>query len=364
MKKIVTVVGARPQFVKTAVVSRAIRQQNQLEEVLVHTGQHYDNNMSQIFFDELEIPAIHYHLGVGSGTQGKQTSDMLFQIERVLMDEKPDWLLIYGDTNSTLAAALAAAKLHIPIGHVEAGLRSFNRKMPEEVNRIVADQLSAALFTPTEQAVTNLKHEGYDSARIIAVGDVMLDAAQFYGEKAVKSSQILQTLKLNAGDYVLATVHRAENTNHLPRLQAIFSALNRLCNTMPVVLPLHPRTRQIIEKQLPELIANSQITIIEPLGFLDMMMLEKNAALIMTDSGGVQKEAFFYQIPCITLRDETEWVETVALQWNKIVKPENSDEIYQQALNSLGSKGMQHQHPYGQGNAAHLITQYLHQGVC
>lgn len=363
MKKIVTIVGARPQFIKAAVVSHAIRQSSHLKEIIVHTGQHYDNNMSQIFLDELEIDKIDYQLGVGSHSPAKQTADMLIGIENVLIKERPDWLLIYGDTNSTLAGALAAAKLHVPIAHVEAGLRSYNTKMPEEINRLVADQLSTILFTPTEQAVLNLKKEGYSQKRITEVGDVMYDAALFYGEKAKMQSNMLETLSYQKGEYILATIHRAENTDHQARLKTIFCALDKLCDTLPIVMPLHPRTRKMLMQQFPELMKHSAINIIEPVGFLDMVMLEKNAALIITDSGGVQKEAFFYHVPCLTLRDETEWVETVSLNWNSVISPDDSEEVHAAALKSLGRLGQKDIHPYGKGNAARLITERLQQGV-
>jgi UDP-GlcNAc3NAcA epimerase len=363
MKKIVTIVGARPQFVKAAVVSRAISQEMNLHEILVHTGQHYDDNMSKIFFDELEIHQIDRQLNVGSGLQGKQTSDMLTSIESILIEEKPDYLLIYGDTNSTLSGALAAAKLHIPIAHIEAGLRSFNRKMPEEVNRIVADQLSDILFTPSAQAVLNLQNEGFAKERIVAVGDVMYDSALFYGEKAKKHSNILSKLKKDTKQYILATIHRAENTDHPDRLIVIFNALLKLTTTMPVIIPLHPRTRKVLETVYPEVLVNPGINLIEPLGFLDMIMLETHAALIVTDSGGIQKEAFFFGIPCVTLRDETEWVETIDLKWNKCVKPLNADTVHDEVLKSLGTTGITNQQPYGDGNASKYIAKHLSTGA-
>ncbi len=363
MKKIVTVIGARPQFIKAATVSRLLRQTSKHKEMIIHTGQHYDANMSQIFFDELEIPEVSYHLGIGSGSHGQQTGEMLAAIEQVLLEEKPDYLLIYGDTNSTLAGALAAAKLHIPIAHIEAGLRSYNRTMPEEINRILADQLSDILFTPTEQAVHNLKKEGYAQARIVEVGDVMYDAALFYAEKAAKSSHILHHLNHPPGEYILATIHRAENTNDSNRLTTIFTSLQRISKTLPVVMPLHPRTRKLIEHYSPSLLAKSAMHIIEPVGFLDMVMLEKNAALIVTDSGGVQKEAFFYHIPCVTLRSETEWVETIQLGWNTLVNPQDANKIHDQVIQTLGTRGLGNHFPYGQGNAANLIVQHLNQGV-
>jgi UDP-GlcNAc3NAcA epimerase len=362
MKKIITVIGARPQFIKAATVSRILRQATIHHESIIHTGQHYDHNMSQIFFDELEIPEVSYHLGIGSGEQGHQTGEMLSAIEKVLMKEKPDYLLIYGDTNSTLAGALAAAKLHIPIAHVEAGLRSYNRKMPEEINRILADQLSDILFTPTKQAVINLTKEGYDKARIIEVGDVMYDAALYYADKAEKFSNILSKLHYQKSDYILATIHRAENTNDSEQLTNIFSALERISKTLPVVMPLHPRTRKLLEQYTPHFLLQSHIHVIEPVGFLDMVMLEKNAAAIITDSGGVQKEAFFYHVPCITLRSETEWIETVELGWNNLIDPQNPDLIHDQVIQTLGTKGLVNHFPYGEGNAAHLIVQNLIQG--
>lgn len=362
MKKIITVIGARPQFVKAAIVSKAIHKQSSLHEIIIHTGQHYDTNMSKIFFDELEIPHPHFQLGIGSDTHGKQTAEMIIAIEQLLLQEKPDLLLIYGDTNSTLAGALAAAKLHIPIAHVEAGLRSFNRHMPEEINRIIADQLSSVLFTPTTQAKRNLKKEGYEDAQIVPVGDVMYDAALFYAEKAEQESTIFKRLYQKHRDYILATIHRAENTNDLTRLSAIFNALNHLSESHTIIMPLHPRTQKLINQHFPQLLQNSTIHILEPVGFLDMIMLEKNAALILTDSGGVQKEAFFYQIPCVTLRDETEWTETVELGWNTLVKPDDANAIYNEALRTLGKSGMTHQYPFGKGNASELIAEYLNQG--
>lgn len=362
MKKIMTIVGARPQFVKATVVSQALVKKKNLREIIVHTGQHYDSNMSQIFFDELNIPEVSYHLNVGSGSQAKQTADILIEVEKVLIQEQPDLVLIYGDTNSTLAAALAAAKLHIPIAHVEAGLRSYNRKMPEEVNRLVADQLAEILFTPTTQAIANLKQEGFSEHRIIPVGDVMYDAAIIFAEKAQTQSQILEKNKLHAKQYILATIHRAENTDDPRKLANIFAALERICETLPIVLPLHPRTKKAIDYRFPDLLTKTKINIIDPVGFLDMLMLEKNAALIITDSGGVQKEAFFYQVPCITLREETEWVETVQLNWNNLVKPDDANVIYQQTIKHIGAQGKEHDYPYGKGNASELIATFLSQG--
>lgn len=361
MKKIATVVGARPQFIKAAMVSKAISSISDISEIIIHTGQHYDSNMSQIFFDELKIPMASYQLGIGSGSQGKQTGEMLVSLDAVLQKENPDCLLIYGDTNSTLAAALAAAKLYIPIAHVESGLRSYNRKMPEEINRIIADQLSSMLFTPTQQAVTNLKAEGYSDIKIIEVGDVMYDAALFYANIAEQTSTILNRLQQHQNQYILATIHRAENTDNLIKLQVILNALEKLTKFHNVIMPLHPRTRNMLEQNFTKQLIKSSIQIIEPVGFLDMIMLEKNAGLIITDSGGVQKESFFYRRPCITLRDETEWIETVQLGWNTVVRPKNADEIYDIAVRAFNRAGQPNQFPFGKGNAGYLIANHLAQ---
>lgn len=314
--KIATIIGARPQFIKAAVVSRAFRElRTDVREVLIHTGQHFDANMSDVFFDELDIPRPNHHLGIGGGTHGQNTGRMIEAIEAVLITEKPDWVLVYGDTDSTLAGALAAAKLHIPVAHVEAGLRSFNRRMPEEINRVLTDHISSLLFTPTDTATRNLANEGITGERVQQVGDVMYDAAIYYGKRAEQRSSILVDLRLTPKGYILATIHRAENTDDPHRLGEI---LNGLASAeLPVVWPLHPRTKNRLNKFGLRLPANFRA--IDPVGYLDMVMLEKHAYLIATDSGGVQKEAYFYQVPCITLRDETEWVETVESGWNKLV---------------------------------------------
>ncbi|MFB4248032.1 non-hydrolyzing UDP-N-acetylglucosamine 2-epimerase [Pseudomonas idahonensis] len=355
--KILTIVGARPQFIKAAAVSREIlKHPGRLEEVMVHTGQHYDPNMSQVFFDELEIPAPKYNLEVSGGGHGAMTGRMLEGIEQILLDEKPDWVLIYGDTNSTLAGALAAAKLHIPVAHVEAGLRSFNMRMPEEVNRILADRVSTLLLCPTEVAVENLAKEGITHG-VDNVGDVMYDVALYYRDRARNSSQILKTLNLPEKGFALATCHRAENTDSPERLNEILGALSSIAAQLPVVLPLHPRTRKLIsDHKLEHLL--QELTIVEPLAFLDMVALEQAAKVILTDSGGVQKEAFFYQVPCITMRDETEWVETVALGWNHIVGASKTRIL--EAFAQL-SNGQQNDlsAPYGSGNASHLIIRHL-----
>ena len=324
--KIFTVVGARPQFIKAAVISRAIEKYNQtlpngerIEEVLVHTGQHYDDNMSEVFFRQMQIPVPRYHLGIGGGTHGLMTGRMLESLEGLMIEEKPDVVLVYGDTNSTLAGALAAAKLHIPVAHVEAGLRSFNMQMPEEVNRILTDRVSSWLFCPTETAVSNLEREGagaWPGVMVHNVGDVMYDAAMFYRERAIAGHIVADLLdRYNEGFY-LATVHRQENTDNPQRLTSIMTALEEIAGRMPVILPLHPRTR----KHLVELgLTMKSVNCIEPVGYFDMLCLLDNCRAVFTDSGGVQKEAYFFHKPCITMRDETEWVELVEHGYNCLV---------------------------------------------
>ena len=348
--KIVTIVGARPQFIKAAAVSREIlKHAGSLDEVMVHTGQHYDPNMSQVFFDELEIPAPHYNLEISGGGHGAMTGRMLEGIERILLDEKPDWVLIYGDTNSTLAGALAAAKLHIPVAHVEAGLRSFNMRMPEEINRILADRVSTLLLCPTAVAVDNLAREGITQG-VHNVGDVMYDVALHYRERARVGSRILQTLALREKKFALATCHRAENTDDPARLEGIVSALAQIAADMPVVLPLHPRTRKLLQQfGLERHLA--ALTVVDPLPFLDMVALEQAARVILTDSGGVQKEAFFYRVPCITMRDETEWVETVELGWNHLAGADRATILAAHAALAAGTAHTDCQ-PYGDGHAA------------
>ena len=360
MKKILTVIGARPQFIKAAALTRILSRKKHVAEILVHTGQHYDSNMSDIFFGELELPKPHYDLAVGSGSHGKQTGDMLISLEKTFQLEQPDVVLIYGDTNSTLAAALAASKMHIPVAHVEAGLRSFNRKMPEEINRMVADQLSDLLFTPTQGANNHLKNEGFPANKIHFSGDVMYDVALYFGQKAEATSQILQRLKLLNKQFILATIHRAENTDDPKRLIHIMKALIEMSQHMPIILPLHPRTHACLKQynMLDDVMKNLQV--IEPVGFLDMIMLEKNSSLIVTDSGGVQKEAFFYHVPCVTLRDETEWQELVDLGWNTIVPPDENANITEAIIHALPQVGDMTQSPYGAGNAAEKVSDVLH----
>ncbi len=308
--KVVTVLGARPQFIKAAPLSEALRKQH--AEKIVHTGQHYDYRMSDVFFEELGIPKPDYFLGVGSKQHGAQTGEMLKGVEEVLLKEKPDWLLVYGDTNSTLAGALAASKLHIPIAHVEAGLRSYNRLMPEEINRVLTDHLASLLFCPTDQAVNNLAREGL-SEGVVRTGDVMADALYFHVRRA-EEKNIAGNPRYPRKSYLLATVHRAENTDNPGRLEGILQAFGRLDGR--IVLPLHPRTKKMIAERQMTLPQN--VEVIEPVSYLEMIILEKDAELILTDSGGVQKEAYLWQVPCVTLRDETEWIETVHLGWNKL----------------------------------------------
>ena len=355
--KIVTIVGARPQFIKAAAVSREIlKHAGKIEEVMVHTGQHYDPNMSQVFFDELEIPAPRYNLEVSGGGHGAMTGRMLEGIEQILLSEKPDWVLIYGDTNSTLAGALAAAKLHIPVAHVEAGLRSFNMRMPEEINRILADRVSTLLLCPTEIAVENLAREGVVEG-VHNVGDVMYDVALYYRERAKAQSEVLKTHGLQEKGFALATCHRAENTDDPVRLEGIVSALAEIALALPVVLPLHPRTRKLLQQFGLEHHLDA-LTVVDPLPFLDMVALEQAAQVILTDSGGVQKEAFFYQVPCITMRDETEWVETVELGWNRLVGA--SSEMILGAHAAMATRmSKTGEKPYGDGDAAKRILALL-----
>lgn len=357
--KIITVVGARPQFIKAAAVSRAISTNfaGRIEEKIVHTGQHFDDNMSKVFFDDLSIPQPHYHFAISGGNHGAMTGKMLEAVENVLLQEKPDWLLVYGDTNSTLAGALAASKLHIPVAHVEAGLRSFNMRMPEEINRILSDRVASQLFCPTQTAVDNLASEGIVKG-VHNVGDVMYDVALYYKDKARTQSTILQQLKVRAKSFALATCHRAENTDDPIRLKEILAGLSYAAAKMPVVFPLHPRTRKLIQTfGLQDLLA--QLIVTEPLPFLDMVALEQDAALILTDSGGVQKEAFFYGVPCITMRDETEWVETVQLGWNKLTGANSGhisnavDQYLTQLPSTVSSQ------PYGNGNASLAILSQM-----
>lgn len=372
--KVVTIVGARPQFIKAAPLSRKIRKEN--TEILVHTGQHYDNNMSSVFFDELNIPKPDYNLGVGSASHGKQTGEMIIAIEEVLLQEKPDWIIVYGDTNSTIAGSLAASKLHIPIIHVEAGLRSYNRNMPEEINRVLTDNISTVLSCPTKIAVDNLRKEGfkniynkgnliqkdnkknfkYDSSEpmVVNTGDVMYDAVLYNKNLAKNKSKILNKLDLTLENYYLATVHRAENTDDKEKLENIFKQFTEL--EKKVILPIHPRTnKRINEFNLDKLLKHKNIMIIDPVGYLDMISLVGNAAKVITDSGGVQKEAFMLGTPCITLRDETEWIETVEYGRNVLAGLGGKNLNINADFNSIDKNKF----PYGKGDAAEKIVNLL-----
>ncbi|MBN2562295.1 MAG: UDP-N-acetylglucosamine 2-epimerase (non-hydrolyzing) [Phycisphaerae bacterium] len=358
---VVTVVGARPQFIKASAVSRAIARFNaenaasaRLDEVIVHTGQHYDEGMSQVFFDELEIPAPRYNLGVGSAGHGQQTATMLERIEQVLLKEKPDWVLVYGDTNSTLAGALAAVQLHIRVAHVEAGLRSFNRRMPEEINRIMVDRMASLLLCPTRAAVDNLAREGITGG-VRNVGDVMYDSVLFYAALAAERSKILSTLSLKPRTYFLATVHRAENTEEPGRLEEIIEALGSV--DAPVILPLHPRTRKAMRSRSIE--AAGRLRVIGPVSYLDMLVLEKNARGILTDSGGMQKEAYFLGVPCVTLRNETEWVELVQVGANFLAGCDRQRILDGIAWAARWSGTAQPEPLYGDGNASRAVVEHL-----
>ena len=366
--KIATIVGARPQFIKAAMVTRALLLRPHVMELLIHTGQHYDTNMSQVFLDQLRLPKPAYLLEIGSAGHGSQTGRMMEAIERVLLDDRPDWVVVYGDTNSTLAGALAACKLHIPVAHVEAGLRSFNRHMPEEINRIVADQVSDLLLVPTTTALENLRKEGINSSRVRLVGDVMFDAALHFAERAAHNGDFLVSLGLKRGDYILLTLHRAENTDDARRLRSVMEAIKQVGKSNTVVFPVHPRTRKALSHIRPELPNKCTLRLLDPVDYLQMILLEKNARLIATDSGGVQKEAFFFRVPCVTLRDETEWSELVQMGWNRLASPaEGPDAIIAAMESALNNVPTNVESPYGNGNAAEAIVNCLlerNQKVC
>lgn len=362
--KIITVIGARPQFIKAAAVSRAIADHNaaisdprfKMQELIVHTGQHFDENMSDIFFDEMQIPRPDYHLDINSVGHGAMTGRMLEKIEEILLKEQPDLVMVYGDTNSTLAGSLAAKKLHIKVAHVEAGLRSFNMGMPEEINRILTDRISDILFCPTDAAMANLEHEGFNNfpVRILKTGDVMQDAARYYSVFSSNKSKVIRKLGLEKKDFVLCTIHRAENTDDPARLGGIIDALNIISCQMPVVLPLHPRTKKIIAASEKSLAFEP----IDPVGYFDMLELLKHTRLVMTDSGGLQKEAFFFKKPCITLRDETEWTELVEGGYNILVGAD-TNRIYD-GFNRMVTTTPNYQiDMYGNGKAASLIVASL-----
>jgi UDP-GlcNAc3NAcA epimerase len=354
LKTVVTVLGARPQFIKAAMVSRALRARQGVREILVHTGQHFDGNMSEIFFEQMEIPEPDYNFDIAGLSHGAMTGRMLEKIEKVLIEEKPDCVLVYGDTNSTLAGALAAVKLHFRVAHVEAGLRSFNRKMPEEHNRVLTDHCSDILFCPTETEFV----ESQDALPLVLnVGDVMYDAALFFGDKAKRESHVLKDLNLEAKTYILATVHRAENTDNPARLMEIFECLDAVSRDIPVILPLHPRTKKCLINSKFK-IQNSKLRCISPLGYLDMVMLEKNARLIVTDSGGIQKEAFFHKVPCVTLRDETEWVELVEAGVNVLVGADKG-KIMQGVGRMIEKEIDSSLEVYGRGDTAEKVVEIL-----
>src|SRR5574344_1919859 len=317
MIKILTILGARPQFIKAGSISREIAKYKEIEEVIVHTGQHYDSNMSDIFFDEMKIPKPNYFLGIGGKSHGAMTGQMIEKIEEVALKENPDWIMVYGDTNSTLAGAIVASKLHIKLAHIEAGLQSFNMKMPEEVNRILTDRVSNILFCPTDTAIQNLKNEGYENfdCKIVKSGDVMQDGAMFYKNLAIKPNIEIKN------SFILCTIHRAENTDDETRLRSIFEALNEIAKEKQIILPLHPRTKKLLEnlQTKNQKLLTKNLTIIDPVGYLEMVWLIDNCDFVMTDSGGLQKEAYFFEKQCITLRDETEWVELVECGANILV---------------------------------------------
>ncbi|MBO4574838.1 MAG: UDP-N-acetylglucosamine 2-epimerase (non-hydrolyzing) [Bacteroidales bacterium] len=373
--KIVTVIGARPQIIKAAAISRAIRQHfcNEMQEIIVHTGQHYDNNMSQVFFDELGVPQPDYNLGVGSASHGVQTARMIEGIEDILLKEKPDCLVLYGDTNSTLAGAIAASKIHIPIVHIEAGLRSFNKSMPEEINRICCDHCSTLLFSPTATGFKNLINEGFnpdnkkkytiDNPGIYHCGDIMYDNSKYFATIADSKSQILERENLKGVDYVLCTIHRDNNTDQPKRLNSIFKALLAIADKTAVVLPLHPRTAKLLEHNLQKDVfekvsSNKNIRLLPPASFLDMIVLERHAKMVVTDSGGVQKEAFFFQKPCLILRSETEWKEIVECGAAVI-----TDANEQQIVKAYGdfTDNPPHNYPefFGDGHAAEFICKEM-----
>jgi len=370
--KILTIIGARPQIIKAAALSRAIKTSfsGEIKEIIVHTGQHYDNNMSQVFFDELGIPKPDYNLNVGSASHGKQTAQMINGIEELLLEEKPDFIVLYGDTNSTLAGAIAASKIHVPIVHIEAGLRSFNKKMPEEINRIMCDHASTLLFSPTKTGLQNLKNEGFktneapfsaDKPGIFHCGDIMYDNSLHFSEVAEEKTNLINKLKLNGKDFFLATIHRDHNTDYPDRLENIFKGLIEIAEerNIQIIVPIHPRTKKKIE-DLPGQVksnikSNSKLNIIPPVSFLEMIALEKNAKLIITDSGGVQKEAYFFNKPCVILREQTEWVEILETSTGVLANPANIKTSVDQLLN----KELEFPAIFGDGKAAEFICETM-----
>ena len=373
-KRIVTIIGARPQIIKSSAISRAIRSHfsQSIEEIIVHTGQHYDENMSEVFFDEMQIPRPKYNLQVGSGSHGTMTAKMIEGLETIFLKENPNAIVIYGDTNSTIAGAIAAAKIHIPVVHIEAGLRSFNKAMPEELNRIASDHMSTLLFTPTKTGLINLEREGFDNAihskatidkpNVYMCGDIMYDNSMYFSEISDKKSKILNDLNLKANNFLLCTIHRDSNTDNAQNLESIFRALVQISkiNNLQVVLPLHPRTRKkmkdLLNSEFYNEIANDEaIKIIAPAGFLDIITLEKNARLIITDSGGLQKEAFFFQKPCVIMREQTEWIEIVE-NGNALIAGADKEKIIQSASELLKKQDFTFPNFYGDGKAAEFIV--------
>lgn len=373
MIKIVTIIGARPQIIKAAALSRAIKTHfsAQIKEIIVHTGQHYDENMSQVFFDELGIPAPDYNLNVGSGSHGKQTAAMITGIEEILVNEKPNAIVLYGDTNSTLAGGIAASKIHVPVVHIEAGLRSYNKAMPEEVNRIMCDHVSTLLFSPTKTGFENLVKEGFKIAnaapynannpKIYHCGDVMYDNSLYFSTVAEQKTAIIGKYNLPKNNFILATIHRNNNTDEPERLNALFSALNKISTleNVEVILPLHPRTAKLLETNLnavllKEIKSNKKFHIAPPASFLEMIALEKNCKIVMTDSGGVQKEAFYFEKPCVILRPETEWIELVECG-TAIIADANETKIIEAYKTLTQKQGMQFPKLYGDGKASEFI---------
>ncbi len=352
MKKIITIVGARPQFIKASMLSRTIAENNNIHEQIIHTGQHYDANMSELFFQQMDIPEPLHNLNIGGSTHGVMTGRQLEKIEAVLLDETPDGVLVYGDTNSTLAGALAAAKLNIPVIHIEAGLRSFNRRMPEEINRILVDHMSTLLFAPTKAAVNNLKNEGIDERTIFEVGDIMYDVALFYAHKA-RTPDWFKNLSIKKKEFVLTTIHREENIINSQRMKNIFMGLSQ-SDTL-VIMPMHPRTRLMINEF--KINISDNIYIVDPVGYLEMIWLEINSRLIVTDSGGIQKEAYFHKVPCLTLREETEWSELCEAGWNTLVG--SSKEKIAENINKKYNTGLLPKLDYGQGDCGIKILNIL-----
>jgi UDP-GlcNAc3NAcA epimerase len=371
--KLVTIIGARPQIIKAAALSRAVRSfSHPVKEIIVHTGQHYDPNMSDVFIRELGIPEPDYNLGVGSGSHGRQTASMLAGIEEILITEKPDWLVVYGDTNSTLAAAIAGSKIHVPVAHIEAGLRSYNKQMPEEINRVLCDHVSTLLFSPTSAGFVNLKKEGFkennppftfDNPGIFHCGDLMYDNSLFFADQASVLTDITDRLELKTSKYILATIHRNNNTDDPIRLNALLETLSDVANEngLRIILPLHPRTRKMMDQFLTDEVKSKinkpHFIIIEPASFLEMIVLEQQAELVITDSGGVQKEAYYFKKPCIILRPETEWIELVENGCAKICDAD--PEKIRNAFNELSEKSLEYPPVFGDGKAAEFILEKL-----